>query len=67
MLLNSMVTVICDGFGFLIALDENYVSICRGFGGHVLGDIDVTHACFVSCFQVQGRGTVQSGACLRTT
>ena len=41
--------------------------VCHGFGWHVLGDLDVTHACFLFGFQVQGRGTVQPGACLGAT
>ena len=50
-----------------IALVVVSAAVCRCFGWHVLGDLDVTHACFVFGFQVQGRGTVQLGACLGAT
>ena len=47
-----------------IAFVNVSAAVCRGFGWHVLGDLDVTHACFVFAFQVQDRGTVQPGTCL---
>ena len=64
MLLNS---IDCCKFMMFIALVIVSAAVCRGFGWHVLGDLDVTHACFVFGFQVQGRGTVQPGACLGAT
>ena len=56
-----------DGFSFNRLRIRFICRLLRVFGGRVLGDLDVTHACSVFWFQVQGQGTVKSWCSIGAT